>query len=36
MTTDRAATDAAFRAIAAIRGKDLRTRLGFAALIGVI
>ena len=36
MTTDRAATVAAFRAIAAIRGKDVKARLGFAVFIGVI
>ncbi|MDB5472545.1 MAG: integral rane sensor hybrid histidine kinase [Caulobacter sp.] len=36
MTTDRAATDAALRAIAAMRGKDLLARLGFAVFIGVI
>lgn len=36
MTTDRAAANAAFRAIAAARGKDLRVRIGFAAFIGVI
>ena len=36
MTTDRAATDAAFRAIAALRGKDLLTRLGFGVFIGTI
>ncbi|RYF90758.1 MAG: response regulator, partial [Caulobacteraceae bacterium] len=36
MTTDRAATAAAFRAIAATRGKDLKARLGFAVFIGVI
>ena len=36
MTTERAATNAAFRAIAATRGKDLPGRLGFGVFIGVI
>ncbi len=36
MTTDRAATNAAFRTIAGLRGKDLGVRIGFAAFIGLI
>ena len=36
MSTDQAATNAAFRAIAVARGKDLRVRIGFAAFIGMI
>jgi signal transduction histidine kinase/CheY-like chemotaxis protein len=36
MTTDRAASDAALRAIAAIRGRDLLARIGFGLFIGVI
>ncbi|WGM39939.1 ATP-binding protein [Caulobacter sp. NIBR1757] len=36
MTTDRAATNAAFRAIAIVRGKDLGIRIGFGAFIGMI